>query len=131
VPEHRAEARRIAELQGDILAEIIRTIHAGLIVKVRLEPLPDGRLVRHVNEADRAWPAADITAVAGTTRYILGGSVGINPVLGGAIRTRALDALRRHGLSDIHILQIPGTSSAEAGVLGAALSIPANAFSRH
>ena len=125
--EHRIEARCIADVQGDILAEIIRTIHEGRIVKVRLEPLPDGRLLRHVDDPDRAWAPADKALVRRVNRVILGGSVGINPVLGGYLRDRALEALRHHGLSDIHIFQIP-VASADAGVLGAALVIPRQFF---
>lgn len=123
--EHRTEALRIADMQGDILASIIETIHAGRIVKVRLETLPDGRIVRHVNEPDRAWLPSDIVAVRGAKRFILGGSVGTNPVLGCHIRRRAFSVLAQRGVADIAIFQIPVASS-NAGVLGTVLAILTN-----
>lgn len=116
----RQAAQQIADGQGEILAKLIQTIAAGRIVKVRLESLPDGRLVRHVDEPDRAWSAADQAAVRGVTRFLLGGSVGISRQLGGRIRERALMLLEASGCADVGIFQIP-VASADAGLLGVVL----------
>ena len=122
--EPRAEAARIADRYGEILALLIQAIHAGRMTKVRLETLRDGRLIRHVDEPDRAWSAADRAAVRGVRRFVFGGFVGCSRGLGGRIRTRALEVLRQRGPADVHIFQIP-TASAQAGLLRAVLSATA------
>lgn len=120
---HVAAARRIAQAQGEVLAAIIRQIHGGRIIKVRLDPQPDGAVVRHVDEPDRAWPSADQAAVRGAERFLFGGSIGASPTLGRLIRMQALEELERHRLENVKIFQLPGVS-ADAGLLGAASSIP-------
>ena len=125
LPEHRTEAERLADAHGEILATLIETIHAGAITKVRLQTLPDGRILRHVDEPDRAWSAADRAMVRGTRRFILGGFVGTSQGLGPRVRDRALAVLRQRGLSEVEIVQIP-VDSADAGLLGAAHAIPAD-----
>ena len=123
-PESQRElARTIADEEGDILARLIETIHAGTIVKVRLERAPDGAVIRHVDEPDRVWSHEDRDVVRGATRFMLGGSVGIDPVRGGHIRRRALELLRKRGYGAIDIFQIP-VASADAGLLGSVLAIP-------
>lgn len=122
-PEHRLAAQRIADRHGELLARLIQTIHAGRIVKVRVEPLSDGTVARYVDEPDRAWSAADQAAVRGVRRVILGGLVGTDRVLGGRLRARALELLRHQGLGDLEIFQIP-LRSADAGILGAIQAIP-------
>lgn len=116
----RAEAARIADRYGEILALLIQAIHAGRVTKVRLETPADGRLIRHVDEPDRAWSADDRAAVRGVRRFVFGGFVGCSRGLGGRIRTRALEALHQRGLADVRIFQVP-VDSAEAGLLGVAL----------
>lgn len=118
----RSLAERLADQAGEVLAMIIETIHAGTITKVRLEHRQDGTIARHVDEPDRAWPSADRDAVRGTTRFLLGGSVGISKALGGRIRQRALERLRARGLAGVELFQIP-VASADAGLLGAILAI--------
>lgn len=115
--EHRAEAAHVADAHGDILALLIATIHAGEITKVRLETAPDGRVIRHVDEADRAWSEQDRIAVRGARRFLFGGFVGCSVGLGGRIRRRALEVLRERGLEEMLILQVP-RASADAGLLG-------------
>ena len=122
-PEQRATAERLADAHGEILATLIETIHAGAITKVRLERLADGRILRHADEPDRAWSAADRAIVRGARRFILGGFVGTSLGLGPRVRDRALAALRQRGLGAIEIFQIP-VDSADAGLLGAAYAIP-------
>ncbi len=121
---HRVEATRIAAHHGEILAALIRTIHAGRIQKVRLETLPEGRTLRHVDEPDRRWPPADQAALRGASRILLGGFIGSNIPFGGLIRCRALEVLAQHGLQHIQIFQIP-LGSADAGLLGVIRAIPA------
>ncbi len=121
----RAEAERMADAHGDILALLIETIHSGTIVKVRLEPTRDGHLLRHPDEPDRAWTAEDRAAVRGARRFLLGGSVGCSAGLGGRIRHRALEVLRHRGLADVMIFQIP-VVSADAGLLGVVKGLPAS-----
>lgn len=121
-PAHRQTAEQIVKESGEILGKLITVIHAGRIVKVRLEVRPDGGLVRHVDEPDRTWPAADQAAVRGVTRVVLGGSIGVNPVLGGALRRWALEWLAQQNLGQIDIIQSP-VPSADAGVLGAVLAL--------
>ncbi len=126
-PQQRAVAQEIADWQGDVLAAIIATIHAGRIVKVRLEPLPSGGVRRYVDEPDRMWSAEDQALVRGARRFLLGGFVGCSQGLGGRIRAAALPRLAQRGLSDIAILQIP-SESADAGVLGVVQAIPREAL---
>ncbi len=121
--ERATRARRIADRKGDILALLIETIHRGRITKVRLERAAGGRLIRHVDEADRAWSARDKAAVRGARRFLLGGSVGANPLLGKYLLTGALRRLRARGLRDIAIFQLP-VASRHAGILGIAQAIP-------
>ena len=116
-------AEQIADWQGEILAAIIQTVHEGRIRKARLERLPDGRVLRHVDEPDRAWRAADQRLVRGTARYVLGGFVGTSRGLGGRIRQRALERLAARGRSGIEIFQIP-RDAADAGLLGAVHALP-------
>ena len=120
---HVRAAYRIAEIQGDLLALIIGQIHRGQIVKVRLEPQADGRVIRHVDEPDRAWSAADQAAVQGASRFLFGGSIGASPTLGACIRARALEQLAQRHLDAVKIFQLPG-ASADAGLLGATSAIP-------
>ncbi len=129
LPEHQTVARRIADGQGDVLAALIVTIHTGRIVKVRPEADRRGRLIRHVDEPDQAWPEADKALVRGAARFVLGGSVGINRVLGGHIRARALEQLHQRGLDEICIFQSP-VASADAGLLGVLHAIPAAALQK-
>ena len=121
--EHRAEAGRIADAHGEILACLMTAIHAGQITKVRLETARDGHVVRHLDEPDRAWSANDRALVRGASRFILGGSVGCSAGLGGRLRRRALEVLRQRGLDKITIFQIP-VVSADAGLLGAVQGLP-------
>lgn len=116
-------ACQVADEHGDILASLIETIHAGRITKVRLEPTPDGGMRRHLNEPDRAWPPTDHAAVRGARRFLLGGSIGADPALGGRIRARALDLLTSRGLVDVKIIQLP-MASPDAGLLGVVTAIP-------
>lgn len=125
--EHRAEAQRIADAHGEILARLIAAIHADEIRKVRLETTRDGRLLRHVDEPDRVWSASDRAAVRGVRRVILGGFVGCSVGLGGRIRRRALDVLRQRGLAEVMIFQVPSTS-ADAGLLGVVKGLPVSAL---
>lgn len=120
---HRRVAEEIADRQGEILAAMIETIHAGRIRKVRLETATDGRLLRHMDEPDRAWSGADQRLVRGARRCVLGGFIGTSLGLGGRIRQRGLERLAAHGLSGVEIFQIP-LDSADAGVLGAVRAIP-------
>ena len=120
--EHRAAAERIAEEFGGILAGLIRAVHAGTIVKVRVERLPDGRVLRHVNEPDRAWNRADQDAVRGARRFLFGGFIGFSAQLGARIRRHALERLRAEGTRDVEIFQIP-LDSADAGLLGVVTSV--------
>ena len=122
-PEHLAVARRIAEEHGKLLALTIMAIHAGQIRKVRLERTTDGKVLRHVDEPDRAWPEADRVLVRGVRRLIFGAFVGSSKGLGKLVRSTALEHLRRQGLVDIEIFQIPATS-ADAGLLGIVQAIP-------
>ncbi|MBI3009480.1 MAG: ROK family protein [Candidatus Omnitrophica bacterium] len=117
LPQHQQVAHQIAEMEGDILAAIIEAIHAGEIKKVRLEPQPGGPFLRHLDEPDRAWSFTDRLIVKGASRFILGGSVGSNSILGAAIQKQALLGLRQRGLEKIKIFQIPA-NSADAGLLG-------------
>ena len=130
LPEHRAEAECLAAAHGEILAALIMTIHAGAITKVRLEQAAGGAIIRHVDEPDRAWSAADRAVVRGAKRFILGGFIGTSKGLGPLVRNRALEVLRRRGLSDVEIFQIP-VDSADAGLLGAAQAIPADLIRHH
>ncbi len=114
---HLTVAERIAAATGEVLAELVATIHAGRIVKVRLEPAPDGSVARYVDEPDRAWPEADRRLVRGASRLILGGFVGSSLGFGKAVRARALEALRQRGLEAIELFQIP-VGSGDAGLLG-------------
>ena len=123
--EHRATAESIADEYGGILACLIRAIYHGTIVKVRLDAAPGGRLIRHVDEPDRAWSAADREAVRGVRRFLFGGFIGCSSRLGARIRRRALELLRHQGLADLAIFQIP-VDSAEAGLLGIVYAVPAN-----
>ena len=123
--EHRVHAQRLADDIGAILATLIETIHAGSITKVRLEHAPHGRIIRHIDEPDRTWSAADRAIVRGARRFILGGFVGTSRGLGPRVRDRALAILRQRGLGDVEIFQIP-VDSADAGLLGAAYAIPAD-----
>ncbi|MBI3322038.1 MAG: ROK family protein [Candidatus Omnitrophica bacterium] len=128
LPEHFAQAQRIADQHGDILAAIILAIHAGAITKVRLEAGPDGRVLRHVDEPDRTWSADDRAVVRGAKRFLFGGFVGCSKGLGGRIRARALEELGQHGLTEVMILQLPAASD-DAGLLGAVRAIPPSALS--
>jgi predicted NBD/HSP70 family sugar kinase len=121
--DHRAAALEVAGDFGEVLAALIQTLHAGRIVKVRLEPKPDGSMLRHVNEPDRAWSTEDQAVVRGIRRIILGGFIGCSRFLGAEIRHRALEALRAQGLPEVEILQIP-SDSADAGLLGIVRAIP-------
>ena len=123
LPTHRQAAEEIVKETGEMLGQVIATVHAGHIVKVRLETQAGGRIVRHVDEPDRAWPPDDQAEVRGASRFVFGGSVGVNPVLGSALRRCALAWLQREGLHGIDIIQSP-VPSADAGVLGAVLAIP-------
>ena len=129
LPEQRAFAERIADAHGEILALLIETIRAGRITKTRLEPTPDGRILRHVDELDRAWSEADRAVVRGARRFILGGFVGTSRGLGGRICERTLGLLRQRGQADIMIFQIP-VDSADAGLLGAVRAISASDIGR-
>jgi predicted NBD/HSP70 family sugar kinase len=121
---HRRAAEEIADVYGGILARIIEAVHAGRIVKVRVERSADGRVIgRHVDEPDRAWGAQDIDAVRGVTRFLFGGFMGCSRGLGPRIRARALAELQRRGLPDAQIFQVPATSG-DAGVLGIASAVP-------
>ena len=120
-PEHRAAAERLADERGEILAAMIQAIRDGRIVKARLEPKPAGGVRRYVDEADRAWSAADRALVRGARRVILGGFIGCSRGLGARIRAQALAALRARGIDDIEIVQIP-SDSADAGLLGIILA---------
>jgi hypothetical protein len=120
--QHRQAAQRLVEQTGEILAALIETIHAGRITKIRVEASADGPIMRHVDEPDRRWSAQDCDLVRGATRYILGGSVGADPALGGALCWRALEVLRRRALPEIRIMQSP-VASADAGLLGAVLAV--------
>ena len=122
-PEQRACAQRIAGEFGERLAGLIETIHAGTIRKARVERRPDGSPVRHLDEPDRAWPPADQALVRGCDRFLLGGFVGCSAGLGAAIRQQALARLRRRGLSDVRIIQIPFLSD-DAGLLGVVRAVP-------
>ncbi len=115
-PEHRAAAERLADEHGGTLAAMICAIRDGRIVKVRLEAQPGGGVRRYVDEADRAWSAADRALVRGARRVILGGFIGCSRGLGARIRAQALAALRARGI-DVEIMQIP-SDSANAGLLG-------------
>ncbi len=120
---HRVIASQIADLIGDILAAIIATMHAGRIMKVRLETTADGRVLRHLNEPDRAWSAQDQALVRGTKRFILGGFVGCSRGLGTRVRDRALEVLRQRGFHDMQIMPIP-VDSDDTGLLGVVRAIP-------
>jgi predicted NBD/HSP70 family sugar kinase len=115
--EHRAVAERVADAHGEILAALIEAVADGRIAKVRLEAMPDGQLLRHVDEPDRAWSAADKALVTGARRFVLGGFVGCSRLFGARVRGRALEMLRRRGRADVEIFQIPA-DSADAGLLG-------------
>ena len=130
LPSQRAAAKQVADAHGRILATLIETIHAGTITKVRVECLPGGRMARHVDEPDRAWPAEDRAIVKGSRRFILGGFVGTSRGFGPLVCARALAALRERGLNDVEIFQIP-VDSADAGLLGAAQAIPADIIRHH
>ena len=119
----RSEAARIADEQGESLSRIIETVHAGRIVKVRLEASGDGRMRRHMDEPDRAWSAADCAVVRGARRFILGGSMGCSRGLGARVRARALSALRQRGQTEVSLIQIP-VAPADAGLLGVLQAIP-------
>lgn len=119
----RVEAERIADACGEILALLIQAIHRGAITKVRLERAPDGRLVRHVDEPDRAWSAADRAAIRGARRFLLGGSVGCSAGLGRRIREHALKIVRERGPADVLIFQLP-LAPADAGILGVVKGLP-------
>ena len=123
--EHRAVATRLADQFGVILACLIELIHAGRIVKVRVERRSDGQLVRHVDEPDRAWSAQDTTQVTGVQRVVMGGFIGCSRGLGSRIRQAALAELRQRGLKTIELFQIP-MDSGDAGLLGIARAIPLN-----
>ena len=128
-PEHRAVALRVAATYGEILARMIETIHAGRIVKVRLEMTPEGQCRRYVDEPDRAWTEADRRLVQGAKRFILGGFVGSSVALGAHISARALEVLRERGLGEVRIFQIP-LGSADAGLLGVVSGIDIRQFNR-
>ena len=127
--EQRAVALEIARRQGVLLAGVIEAIHAGSIVKVRLEPTPDGRIVRHIDELDRAWPEADKTIVRGVRRVVFGGFLGTSRFLGAEVRSWALAELARRGLDAVEIFQIP-IDSADAGLLGIVRAIPSAALQK-
>ena len=128
-PEQRAFAERIVDVHGEILALLIETIHAGRMTKVRLEPTPDGRLLRHVDEPDRAWSAADCALIRGCARFILGGFVGTSRGFGARMRERALALLRQRGLREVAIFQIP-VESADAGLLGVVRALSSHDIER-
>ncbi|OGX39269.1 MAG: hypothetical protein A3C53_01925 [Omnitrophica WOR_2 bacterium RIFCSPHIGHO2_02_FULL_68_15] len=122
-PEHRACAQQIAGEFGERLAGLIETIARGTIRKVRVERAADGALIRRVDEPDRAWSAADQALVRGCRRFLLGGFVGSSAGLGASIRDQALARLRRRGLPEVQIIQVP-LDSDDAGLLGAVRAVP-------
>ena len=91
---------------------------------MRLEATADRRLLRHVDEPDRAWNEADRTILRGVRRFIFGGFVGTSAGLGTCIRARALHLLSARGMPEVVIIQIPG-DSADAGLLGAVSALSA------
>lgn len=127
--EHRAVAQKLAEKYGEILAHVITTVYSGKIVKVRLEALPDGKILRHRDEPDRAWSLQDQEAVRGAKRFLFGGFLGCSRGLGSLVRQHALRYLDLRGLTDVQIIPIPSTS-ADAGVLGIVTAIPADMLRR-
>ena len=127
--EQREVALEIARGQGVLLADVIEAIHAGRVVKVRLEPTPDGTILRHVDEPDRAWPDADQAIVRGVRRVVFGGFVGTSLFLGAEVRSWALAELARRGLDAVEIFQIP-IDSADAGLLGIVRAIPSAALQK-
>jgi len=127
--EQRTEAAQLADAYGDLLALVIATVHSGRIVKVRLETTPDGAILRHVDEPDRAWSAADRAAAREARVFLLGGSVGCSRGLGRRLQHRALETLRQRGLGHLVIFQVP-VASADAGWLGAVKSLPIDELRR-
>lgn len=119
---HRQVAERIADEYGEVLAAIIHALHHGQVAKVRLETLSDGRVLRHVDEPDRAWSQADRAVVQGAKRFLFGGFVGSSRGLGTRIRERALERLAEQGITDVMIVPVPATSG-DAGVLGAVCAV--------
>ena len=127
--EQQTEAAQLADAYGDLLALLIATVHSGRIVKVRLETASDGARLRHIDEPDRAWSAADRAAVGGARVFLLGGSVGCSSGLGRRMQHRALETLRQRGLGRLMIVQVPA-ASADAGWLGAVKSVPIDELRR-
>lgn len=120
---HWQAARRLADYYGGMLAALIETVRAGCIVKVRLEPRPDGTMARFADEPDRAWSPADRDIVRGVRRIVFGGFLGCSRHLGSRVRAKALDTLAARGAGDVEIFQVP-SESGDAGLLGIARAVP-------
>ena len=68
--------------------------------------------------ADAAWPEADCKLVAGTSCFLIGGSIGTTGKMGQLIRETAMARMSEAGFNDIRLFIIP--DAPQAALIGAA-----------
>jgi hypothetical protein len=107
-PQLLAQFEPQIKLMGLYMARIIQKIYQGDIKKA----VPED-----------AWPAEDCQKVAGTTIYLIGGSLGTKGEMGKIIRQTAIAELSKMNISGIEIIPIPEAEN--AAIIGAAQFVSA------